>query len=82
MPWGRFEPPPTTTEADNALCRDQPIATERVPRCSTCAHRAMPPREGIRIGVLPSPGGKIIGLFAHDRSIGRFAAGSQIQKSW
>ena len=77
---GRFGEPPSITEFDNAEGFDQLLVTGPIEVRSTCAHHLMPIYGEAFIGVLPSAGGKIIGLSKYDRIVGHFASRLQIQE--
>src|SRR5690606_14286833 len=77
---GRYEAPPAITEFDNAEGADQLIVTGPIAVRSTCAHHLMPIYGHAIVGVVPAPGGKLIGLPKYDRIVGHFSARLQIQE--
>jgi GTP cyclohydrolase I len=77
---GRYSPPPKITEFDNVERYDQLIVTGPIEVRSMCAHHLMPICGQAYIGVLPAPGGKIIGLSKYDRIVEYFCARLQIQE--
>lgn len=77
---GRFCEPPPITEFMNVNDYDQLIVTGPIQLRSTCAHHLMPIYGHAIIGVLPSPGGNIIGLSKYDRIVDHFASRLQIQE--
>jgi GTP cyclohydrolase I len=77
---GRFSAPPAITDFDNAEGYDQLIITGPIDIRSICAHHLMPIYGHAFIGVVPSSGGKIIGLSKYDRIVDHFAARFQIQE--
>ena len=77
---GRYCDPPAITEFDNAQGFDQLIVTGPIDVRSTCAHHLMPFYGEATIGVLPAPGGKLIGLSKYDRIVDYFASRLQIQE--
>lgn len=77
---GRFNEPPAITEFENAENFDSLIVTGPIDVRSTCAHHMMPIFGQAYIGILPAPGGRIIGLSKYDRIVAHFAARLQIQE--
>lgn len=77
---GRYCEPPSITEFDNAEAFDQLLVTGPIEIRSTCAHHMMPIYGHAFIGVVPSAGGKIIGLSKYDRIVAYFASRPQIQE--
>ncbi len=77
---GRFTAPPRITEFENVERYDQLIVTGPIELRSTCAHHLMPIYGHLMIGILPAPGGRIIGLSKYDRIVDHFAARLQIQE--
>src|SRR3954464_15832837 len=63
---GRYDAPPRITDFDNAQAFDQLIVTGPIELRSTCAHHLMPIYGHAYIEVLPSVGGKPIGLCKND----------------
>jgi GTP cyclohydrolase I len=80
---GRFAAPPRLTDfepspappADVGLLVTGPIEVR-----STCAHHMMPIYGQAWIGVLPAPGGNLIGLSKYDRVVNHFANRLQVQE--
>lgn len=77
---GRYTAPPEITEFDNVACYDHLIITGPIELRSTCAHHLMPIYGDAFIGILPAPGGRIIGLSKYDRVVEYFSARLQIQE--
>ena len=77
---GRFAEPPDITEFDNAGGFEHLLVTGPIEIRSTCAHHLMPIYGHAIIGVLPSAGGKVIGLSKYDRIVDHFASRLQIQE--
>jgi GTP cyclohydrolase IA len=77
---GRFSPPPSITDFENAERYDQLIVTGPLEVRSICAHHLMPIYGHAFIGILPELDGKIIGLSKYDRIVDHFAARFQIQE--
>ena len=77
---GRFSAPPKITDFDNAEGYDHLIVTGPLSVRSTCAHHMMPIYGEAFIGILPSAGGKVIGLSKYDRIVDHFSARLQIQE--
>jgi GTP cyclohydrolase I len=77
---GRFSEPPSMTDFDNRLSYQGMIVTGPIELRSTCAHHLMPIRGEAFIGILPSPGGKVLGLSKYDRIVDHFAGRLQTQE--
>ena len=77
---GRYCEPPAITEFENAHDFNELIVTGPIDVRSTCAHHLMPFYGKAFIGVLPAPGGRIIGLSKYDRVVDYFASRLQIQE--
>ncbi len=77
---GRYSAPPEITEFENVQGFDQLLVTGPIELRSTCAHHLMPIYGQAYVGVLPSAGGKIIGLSKYDRIVEHFASRLQIQE--
>jgi GTP cyclohydrolase I len=77
---GRFSAPPKITDFDNVESYDNLIVTGPLDVRSTCAHHMMPIWGQAFVGILPAPGGKVIGLSKYDRIVDHFAARLQIQE--
>lgn len=77
---GRYGEPPAITEFENVGGFAELITTGPIEVRSTCAHHLMPIYGEAFVGVLPSPGGKIIGLSKYDRIVNHFSARLQIQE--
>lgn len=77
---GRYTAPPDVTEFENVDGYDQLIVTGPINVRSTCAHHLMPIYGQAWIGVLPAPGGKLVGLSKYDRIVEYFSARLQIQE--
>jgi GTP cyclohydrolase I len=77
---GRYGPPPSITEFENALGYDDLIVTGPIDLRSTCAHHLMPIVGHVFVGVVPSKQGRIIGLSKYDRIVSYFASRLQIQE--
>lgn len=77
---GRYTEMPNATEFDNAGEYDHLIVIGPIDIRSTCAHHMMPIFGSAFIGVMPSAGGKIIGLSKYDRIVHHFCARLQIQE--
>lgn len=77
---GRYTAPPKLTDFDAAPSGCGLIVTGPIEIRSTCAHHMMPIYGHAYIGVLPAPGGKIIGLSKYDRVVNHFASRPQVQE--
>ncbi len=77
---GRYTQPPRLTDFDAAPTVGGLIVTGPIQVRSTCAHHMMPIYGEAYIGVLPGPGGKIIGLSKYDRIVDHFASRPQVQE--
>lgn len=77
---GRFHAAPGITEFDNVNGYEQLIVTGPIAVRSTCAHHLMPIYGEAYIGIIPSAGGRIIGLSKYDRIVDHFARRFQIQE--
>lgn len=77
---GRYGEPPAITEFENVGGFAELIMTGPIEVRSTCAHHLMPIYGEAFVGVLPSPGGSIIGLSKYDRIVDHFSARLQIQE--
>jgi GTP cyclohydrolase I len=77
---GRFSPPPKITTFDNAQAFEGMIVTGPIEVRSTCAHHLMPIHGEAYIGILPSAGGRIVGLSKYDRVVDHFCRRLQIQE--
>jgi GTP cyclohydrolase I len=77
---GRFNSPPSLTDFDNQHDYSGLIVTGPIEVRSTCAHHLMPIRGSAFIGVLPSPGGKVLGLSKYDRVVDHFCGRLQTQE--
>ena len=77
---GRFSPPPSITDFDNAENYDHLIVTGPLEVRSMCAHHLMPIFGYAYIGVLPAADGKVLGLSKYDRVVDHFSARLQIQE--
>ena len=77
---GRYCEPPELTGFENASASAHLIVTAPIDVRSTCAHHLMPLHGHAFVGVLPAPGGKIIGLSKYDRVVHHFASRLQIQE--
>ncbi len=77
---GRFSEPPAITAFENVGGFAELIMTGPIEVRSTCAHHLMPIYGEAFVGVLPQPGGKIIGLSKYDRIVDHFSSRLQIQE--
>lgn len=77
---GRYNAPPEITEFDNAGAFEDLLVVGPITVRSTCAHHLLPIYGQAFIGVLPAPGGKLMGLSKYDRIVHHFASRLQIQE--
>ncbi len=78
--YGRYHSPPSITEFDNVSGFDDLMVVGPITVRSTCAHHLLPIYGHAFIGVLPSAGGKLLGLSKFDRIVDYFASRLQIQE--